>query len=132
MNKTLELIKGVEASYATVTIDLGEYDATYAGATFDVWVTPTRGHLDAYQAYFDKWVRPITETGEMPDEDAESEAERNAELDAWLAETWRNHPLEDVTAIRAHLEKSNPRVWRWLYNRTLEVAAEYRETLIKN
>ncbi len=124
MNKTLDLITGVSASYATATIDLGEYDETYDGATFDVWITPTRAHLDAYQAYYRRWMDPGTER--------DDDAEQYAELDPWLAETWRNLSLEEVTGIREHLLETNPRAWWWLYNRTLEVAAEYRDTLVKN
>ncbi len=129
MTKTLDLITGIEASYATITVDLGEYDATYKGATFDVWITPTRAHLDVYQAYYKRWVDPGTEQDDDTDAD---DAEQYAELDPWLAETWRNLSLEDTTAIREHLQETNPRAWWWLYNKTLEVAAEYRETLIKN
>ena len=33
------------------TIDLGDCDEAYRGATFDVWVTPTRGHLKQFTEY---------------------------------------------------------------------------------
>ncbi len=127
---TLDLIAGISASYATVTIDLGDYDETYKGATFDVWVTPTRGHIDAYQAYYTRWIDPGTEQADEADE--EREARRYAELDPWLAETWRNLSAEETAAVREHLQETNPRAWWWLYNKTLEVAAEYRDTLVKN
>jgi hypothetical protein len=129
---TLSIITSIEASHATVTIDLGDYDETYKGAVFDVWVTPTRAHVQAYQAYYTKWVAPVVEAGKVPPEVADRDDERTAELDPWLAETWRNIPLEQVTAIREHLQATNPRAWDWLYNKTLETAAQYRETLVKN
>jgi len=128
----LSIIINIEASYATVTIDLGDYDETYKGALFEVWVTPTRAHVRAYQAYYAKWVAPVVEAASVPPEIADKEDERNGELDMWLAETWRNIPLEQTTQIREHLEATNPRAWDWLYNKTLETAAEYRETLVKN
>jgi len=32
----------------TVTVDLGDYDEVYRGATFEVWVTPTRAHVQTW------------------------------------------------------------------------------------
>ncbi len=131
----LDLITGVGAAYTTVTVDLhAQFPESYKeGAVFDVWVTPTRGHLDEFQVYREWVAENITQAEGVGEEEAERlDAEMYARFDAWLNETWRNWELDDVSAIREHLQQSNPAAWDWLYNETLRVMSEYRENLIKN
>ena len=131
------------------TIDLGDCDEAYRGATFDVWVTPTRGHLKQFTEYRD-WLQAIPgaiagiklQADEIED-DTEREAfttaqterldrEMYRQLDAWLSETWLNLDLDSTTQIREHLQETNPSAWEWLYNETLRTMNEYREGLTKN
>lgn len=131
----LDLITGVEAAYTTVTIDLhARFPESYKeGAVFEVWVTPTRGHLSEFQAYLDWVSENITRAGDLSEEESQRlDAEMYKRFDAWLNETWRNWELDDVSAIRAHLQETNPSAWDWLYNRTLQVMTDYREDLVKN
>ena len=133
MNK-LKGILSVEASFTTVAVDLHDGDSSYPkGTLFEVWVTPTRGHLSAFNEYRD-WVREnITLATDLQEEDAERlNAEMYARFDAWLAETWRNFDADEVTQLREHLQETNPGVWDWLYNETLKAMADYREGLVKN
>lgn len=146
MSNTLQLITKSDAVYTTHTLDLGDCDPSYRGATFDVWVTPTRAHLRTFADYT-YWLQTEpskrqAERDKIPDEAERKEFDRVMgeqldremynRLDAWLDETWRNIPLDEVTAIREHLREAHPGAWDWLYNNTLRAIRDYRENLSKN
>lgn len=42
----LERITSIAEVRETVTVNLGDFNKSYQGATFDVWVTPTPAHRD--------------------------------------------------------------------------------------
>jgi hypothetical protein len=146
MSNTLQQITGRGRVETTVTLDLGDCDEAYRGATFDVWVTPTRAHWETFAEYA-VWLdeepkRQQQERDKIKDEAERAEFDRIKSeqleremfrrLDAWLADTWRNIPLEEVTQIREHLQDSFPAAWDWLYAQTLRTMREYRENLSKN
>ena len=112
----------------TRTVDLGDFAEGYRGATFEVNVTPSRGHLQ-------EWT-DITETirqaadGKTLDLVAVM-AEHNERVARWLAATW-SMPVEEVTQIREVLLERNPLAWEWLYKRTFDVIGEYRSEVLKN
>jgi len=143
---TLSRITAAGAVKRSTTIDLGDCDDTYRGATFDVWVTPTRAHLEAWNAYV-AWLREEPARREAERDAIQDEAERAEfdaamgdaldremwrRLDAWLADTWLNIEPDEVTQIREHLQENHPAAWDWLYTHTLRTMNEYREHLTKN
>lgn len=46
MGDLLKKITSVGAVEETVPVDLGEFHKSYAGAVFEVWVTPSQAHID--------------------------------------------------------------------------------------
>ena len=146
MSDVLKRIAKAGVVKTTVTLDLGDCDEAYRGATFRVWVTPTRAHWAEFAEY-NVWLTEeparrqrerdqIADPGERAAFDEASAAQFDREmyerLDAWLAETWTNIDLDEVTQIREHLQESNPGAWDWLYMSTLRTIREYRERLSKN
>jgi hypothetical protein len=132
----------VTETAVTVPIDLGDLVEEWRGAVFEVWVTPTRAHLEALNAYH-TWVAenipdPESDEGKAHYEKLGEEktaaifAEADARLDAWLAESWRNLPLEEVTQLREHIQEIDQHIWNWLYRRTIDVMTGYRQALVKN
>ncbi len=129
MSDTLQLIQDTEVTH---TLDLGDYDEAYRGATFDVWITPPRSHWRAWNAYITWLQENIIDQGIEEGQIETLNAEMYRQLDAWMAETWRNLSLDETTQIRERLENVNPGAWQWLYNETLRVMREYRERRSKN
>ena len=149
MSDTLNIIRSPGPDKTTRRIDLGDCDESLRGAVFDVWVTPTRAHVQAYIDYQD-WLKeePVRRQSKVNAIEDAAERERVDQemaqqtlremyerLDAWMAETWVNIPAEEVPIIRERLQGDDDvssSVWRWLYDRTFEVIADYREQLTKN
>jgi len=145
LSNALQKITSTGPVKTTVTLDLGDCDEAYRGAIFDVWVTPTRAHWAAFAEYV-VWLeeepkrQQAKKAGMAPAEAAEFDRvmgeqldrEMWSRLDAWLADTWLNVELEEVTQIREHLQADFPAAWDWLYNHTLRTMREYRDNLSKN
>lgn len=145
MSNTLQAILAQQTVKTTRRLDLGDCDEAYRGATFDVWVTPTRAHWSAFADYV-AWLntepqRRQKERDSLPEHEraefdravgAQLDREMYERLDAWLAETWVNLDLAEVTQIREHLQETYPAAWDWLYQATLRTIREYREGLTKN
>lgn len=51
----LERITSITEVLETVTVDLGDFNEAYRGATFDVWVTPTPAHQERFRD-IKKWL----------------------------------------------------------------------------
>lgn len=148
MSNTLQQITSVGAVKTTVTLDLGDCDKAYRGATFDVWVTPTRAHWAAWVEWYaydtqepqriSERRKEIAATNETTAAEYAAEQSRTFNettyrmLDAWLAETWVNIPADEVTTIRETLQEQNPAAWQWLLEHTLRAITQYRENLSKN
>ena len=145
MTNTLQAILAQPLVKTTRRVDLGDCDDAYRGATFDVWVTPTRAHWTAFADYV-AWLntepqRRAKERDNLPEAERaefdrvmgeQLDREMYERLDAWLAETWVNLDVGEVTQIREHLQTTYPAAWDWLYNATLRTMREYREGLTKN
>lgn len=132
------------------TLDMAEFDEGYAGATFQVWMAPTRAHMrewgDLTEFITSESARLKRERANPPDglneEDlaafyAASEVETEGVLEewrvrqvAWYATTW-GMSLEDVQAIREALQESNPLAWDWLLTRSSQMIGEYRREKLK-
>jgi hypothetical protein len=123
---TLEIITGTKV---TRRVDLGDYEDSWRGAVFDVWVAPPRSHLEAFREYND-WLQEHAgpEGGIEPD----AIPEMYELLDAWLAETWTNIPPDEVAPIREHLQEVDGDAWNWLYTTTLDTILEYKRARVKN
>jgi len=146
MSSVFGKLQSIGTIKTTRTIDLGDCDEAFRGAVFDVWVTPTRAHWQEFWDYV-RWLNEEPERAKERRDQIEDETERAEfdrehsaqmeremwqRLDHWLAETWTNIPAGEVTQIREHLQESFPDAWTWLYNRTLSVIREHRESLTKN
>lgn len=142
----LDVIRGVNDVRQSVTVDLGDYNPAYAGATFEVWVTPTRAHNQRFQAIMDyleqanKEAREalakldkahqeemfrLSEQGTDARELAQIERQyqaRRAELDARAAEQMQDEFEERLLQWMADT---------WL-NWTLEDAREARDHLLEH
>jgi len=60
MSDKLQRITGVDTVQETVAVDLGDYHESYRGATFAVWVTPTKAHKKRWHD-IDDWVAQASE-----------------------------------------------------------------------
>ena len=131
MSDTLGIITETRV---TRRLDLGDYEEQYRGAVFDVWVTPTRAHLQAFGEYTDWLAENVTgrESELEPGQIEPLYAEMYQRVDAWLAGTWLNIPADEVTTIREALQDTDIDAWNWLYTGTLEAITGYRERRVKN
>jgi hypothetical protein len=114
-------------------IDLGDFNEVYAGARFEVNVTPTRGHVREWSEITDALQAAAKDAAAAKTElDVAAVMEEHQHRVAqWLAETWGMDRLE-VEQIRAALLEKNPLAWEWLHKRTFEVIGEYRREVLKN
>jgi hypothetical protein len=126
-------------------VDLGDFDEAYRGATFDVWVTPTRAHLQTW-AEISRWLEATTTKARqardaLPADEREAFDAGTAEklqeayderLVAWLAETWVNVDREEARQIFDRLQETNPRAWEWLVHRTHSVIGEFKRRIVGN
>lgn len=142
----LERVLQVEALQRVERVDLGEFDEAYRGAVFEVWVTPTRAHVEAW-GEIREWLERSTEEARVererytdPGRRAEFDQEQATLLEMeyeervlrWLAGTWLNVELEEARKIREHLLSSNPRAWEWLVHRTHTTIGEFKRRLVGN
>jgi hypothetical protein len=114
------------------TLDLGDFDEAYRGATFNVWVAPSRAHLQEWASLTAEIqaAQKKAEAGEMNDEEKREALEKwQARHLEWFAETWRNVPLAEAQQIQEALPKM---AWEWLTQRTSEMIGEYRREKLGN
>lgn len=119
----------------TRPLDLGDYAEDYAGAIFDVWVTPSRAHLRAF-GELGEWIsemQQLVKDRKLPDDDApDFWGEYQERLVRWYAEMWRNIDVDEARQIRDALQENCPGAWDWLTRRTSEMVAEFRQERLKN
>jgi len=132
----------------TRAVDLAEFDEAYAGkgVVFEVWLTPSQAHIEAWKETRD-WLVDASERARkaraaIEDEERRAEydtatAERlqreyDRRLDAWLAETWRNWEVADVETLHAHLTANCPAMWDWLVHQTHSAIGEFRRKAAGN
>lgn len=134
---TLRKIKKAQSSSITRTLNLGEFDPVYEGAIFDVWVSPTRGHLKEWSD-ISAAISQANREKDKIEGSAEKQAFMKAALESyeenqltWYAETWRNISLEEAREIREVLAESNPLAWDWLLARTSKMIGDYRQEKLK-
>jgi len=140
MSGLLGTIQSVKVLEKTKTVDLGEFDEVFRGAVFEVWLTPTRDHVEAWKEIRD-WLTAESERARLDrdairdkdqrkafDQDAAARLQRGYDrrLDAWLAVTWRNVGEDEVTAIHEHLAAVAPAAWDWLVSQTHTAIGEFR------
>ena len=116
----------------TRTLDMGDFDEVYAGATFEVWVAPTRAHLDAWQDTTQFIVGVNQRLDKLTAKEKETAFETWRErVVGWYAETW-GLEVDVARQIRDALDENNPLAWEWLMQRTSAMIGEYREAKLKN
>lgn len=128
----MDLSRFQKAPRITRTLDMGEFDEGYRGATFEVWVSPNRAHLDAWQDITAFIVGVNQRLDEMEVEEKEAAfAEWRERVVGWYAQTW-GIEADVARQIRDALEESNPLGWKWLTRRTSAMIGEYRQEKLKN
>lgn len=119
----LDKITSVSAVREAVTIDLGDFHADYRGATFDVWVTPTRAHQDAFreiQAYLTEAGKEARETLKRMDQQHRAKITelRAAGRSADVVEIEEQYQIERALVDNRLAEQMeaeyNERLIRWL------------------
>jgi hypothetical protein len=134
MSGVLDRIRSA-ASRVTRTVDLGDLDEAYSGATFEVCVTPSRAHLRSWgeTTEFIVDVTKKSRDGDLTDEQKEASFEEYEERQlTWLAITWENITLEEAREIRDHLQEDNPLAWDWLLMKTSATIGDFRTETLKN
>lgn len=142
MSDILSAVSRGNAQRITAPLDMGDLDSVYAGAVFDVWLTPSRGMLKEWQA-LTRWVqsreRSLTKRYERA-ETAERKAEIDAEADAlkdeyasrqirWYAQIWQNVSEDEAGQIFEALPEV---AWDWLVIRTSQMIGQYKQEKLKN
>ena len=146
MSELVQRIADVGVLEKTEAVDLGDFDEAFRGAVFEVWLTPTRAHIEAFGEVRD-WLKRESERARRDRDGIRDEEKRrafdtesagrlqagyDARLDAWLAETWRNVKLEEVRQIHAHLSRVAPPAWDWLANETHTTIGRFRRRAAGN
>lgn len=135
MSDILGKIRGADAARISRTLDLGEFDEAYRGATFEVWVAPTRAHLQEWAAlttFINEQRRIADSEGMTGDEMASALAEYEERQLAWYAETWLNISLEEARQIRQALQEQNNLAWDWLLMQTSRMIGQFRAEKLGN
>ncbi len=132
MSNMLDRIKKASGRI-TRTIDLGDFEESYRGATFEVCVTPSRAHLRAW-GEITEFIQEINQT-----KSDLSEEERVAALAsfedqqlAWMVTSWVNVTLDEAREVRSHLQENNPLAWDWLLTKTSATIGNFRAETLKN
>ena len=128
MSDILSKIKNVET--ISRTLDLGDCDEAYRGAVFEVWVAPTRAHLQEWRA-LTEYITDVQKRADGMSDDEKDEALvvwHDRQL-AWYAGTWLNIGLDEARQIRDALPDV---VWDWLTINTSRMIGQYRTEKLKN
>lgn len=137
-----EKLQGVGVAQKFETVDLGRFDKRYKEAAFNVWVTPTREHVEAW-GDVTKWLQQVSR--EAKESLARLDAEHHDQVEALrvkgdtagvaaLEQNYRaeRKSFDEGTADRLQAEYDE-RVLRWLadtwLNVELEEARQIREHL---
>lgn len=135
MSDILGKIRGADEARISRPLDLGEFDEAYRGATFEVWVAPTREHLQEWAALTEF----INEQRRIANSDGMSEGEMTAAMAeyeerqlAWYAETWLNISLEEARQIRQALQQQNNLAWDWLLMKSSRMIGQFRAEKLGN
>jgi len=114
----------------TRTVDLGDFAEGYRGATFEVNVTPSRGHLQEWGEITEFIIRVAAK--KLGEEEAQGVmAKYDRRVASWLAATWAMD-VGQVEQIRDALKERNPLAWEWLQRRTTDAISGYRSEVLKN
>ena len=132
MESLLSRIKDASGQI-TRTVDLGDFEESYRGATFEVNVTPSRAHLRDW-GKITEFIQELTTRSDKlsDDEKTAALAEYEEKKIVWLARTWTNINLEEAREIRDHLEEANPLAWDWLLTFTSLTIGNFRKESLKN
>ena len=137
-----EKLEGVGVAQKFEVVDLGRFDKRYKGAAFNVWVTPTREHIEAWGDTV-KWLQQVSqearESLKRLDAGQRDQVEALRERDdaMGVAALEQNYQAErksfdEGTGERLQAEYDE-RVLRWLaatwLNVELEEARQIREHL---
>lgn len=127
-------------------LNLADMHAKYEGVTFQVWVTPTRAHKEAYQEILtwleeertrvkmdiDK-IKDLILRGKADQEAAElMNYEFNKRVAHWMGNTWIDWTESEAVAAFEALWKDNPLAWEWLRDQTTKLIGEYRRAFVGN
>jgi len=144
--KKLAVLKAVGAVNEHRTIDLGDFNAAYAGKglTFNVWVMPTREHKEAYLAILG-WLDDaheavqaeldgIKDAAEKAKRDTELTGEMmreyNAKLAHWMGGTWLDWTETEAVGVFEALWDDNPTAWEWLREQTTKAMGDFRNQFV--
>jgi hypothetical protein len=130
----------------TRPVDLSNYAAEYSGASFQVWVNPSRVVLADWYEMRAAYVELISEAQTQPSNEAmvlELRGARfvalNARINAWLATLWSQDEdadthwtSEEVDQLVTTMTDTDPQAWAWLLNECLTVIQNYRSGERKN
>jgi len=127
MTNTLATIKKAGKHPIIVRkLDLGEFDAIYAGAKFDVNVLPPPELVAEYGVAAERLQASVKEEG--ADIDAVWEDWEQFRI-SWYAQLWQNISEDESRQIRDALPEI---AWDWLCMRSSEMVREFRESKLKN
>lgn len=115
----------------TRTVDLGDFAEGYRGATFEVNVTPSRGHLQEWMEITEFIAREAARKDLHEDQAKAVMAQYDRKVAHWLAATWAMD-VGEVEQIRDALKERNPLAWEWLQRRTTDAISGYRSEVLKN
>lgn len=117
-------------------IKLSEYAEEFGDEVIYVWVNPPRRMLMdiAEWAYEAERIRERMRQGEAQDGDMEKLAEIARQIERWHAEIWSCGPEEkrwtadEIEILIENSMDTDPNLWKWLTEKTLEMIGEHRET----
>jgi hypothetical protein len=129
-----------EIAKITRAVRLAEYAEEYEGVEIRVWVNPPVKLLVEH----DRWIESLknivnrgegAETVEQIIKGVDAAADG---LAAVFSELWSQGPaesrwsVEEIRAFVAENAETDPRLWMWLRNRSIEMIGEHRAGIKKN
>ena len=111
-------------------LKVAEYAEEFGDFALMVWVNPPGELFAELLANLRKILTNLRDRLDESQEENEQLDRRNAEI---LAELWSQGSdpetrasLEEVLGMRAKLADTDPRLWYWLRNQTIEMIVEHR------
>jgi len=129
----MELEKLLQARI-TRPLDLALFDPAYEGVALDVWVTPSRAHLQEWMdiTQMITGAARAAEAGQLTEEESAVKfAEWKERQLAWYARTW-DISLAEARELHDACQERNPLLWDWITLETSRIIGNYRQEKLKN